>query len=358
MATTTKPQIIEYINHTCNYTVLDTMFIPCSAKIVVLGTYPRGTGVMHIMELNEGKLQTVQEIEKKSPFRTGTFAASTFEERHLATGDLDGRMSVWDLQRPDLPVYTVKGHEGIIHTIDGVAGLGIGKGAPEILTGGQDGCVKVWDVRQKDVPVAAFEPAPGQKNPECWAAAFGHSYNEEDRCIAAGYDNGDVKLYDLRMNTVAWEENVQNGVCSVQFDRKDIQMNKLLVTTLEGRFSVFDLRTHHPQKGYASLVEKPTKSTIWCGRHLPQSRDIFMVTGGAGTLHLYKYKYPQQRKLQDSDGLSYGVIGSVEKLNQISLSTQPISSFSWSTDKEGLCVYGAYDQTVRVGFVTRLRSFY
>jgi hypothetical protein len=32
------------------------------------------------------------------------------------------------------------------------------------------------------------------------------------RCIAAGFDNGDVKLFDLRTNTIRWEGNVNNGV--------------------------------------------------------------------------------------------------------------------------------------------------
>lgn len=32
--------------------------------------------------------------------------------------------------------------------------------------------------------------------------AFGNSYNDEERCVLAGYDNGDVKLFDLRMNQV------------------------------------------------------------------------------------------------------------------------------------------------------------
>lgn len=33
-------------------------------------------------------------------------------------------------------------------------------------------------------------------------------------------------------------------------------MNKLVATTLESKFHVFDLRTHHPSKGYASVIEK------------------------------------------------------------------------------------------------------
>lgn len=45
-------------------------------------------------------------------------------------------------------------------------------------------------------------------------------------------------------------------VCSLEFDRKDISMNKLVATSLEGKFHVFDMRTQHPTKGFASVTEK------------------------------------------------------------------------------------------------------
>ena len=41
---------------------------------------------------------------------------------------------------------------------------------------------------------------------------------------------------------------MQNGVCGVQFDRKDIPMNKFVVCCLEAQFHVFDARTQHPQE--------------------------------------------------------------------------------------------------------------
>lgn len=37
---------------------------------------------------------------------------------------------------------------------------------------------------------------------DCWCVAFGNSFSDEERCVLAGYDNGDVKLFDLRMNKV------------------------------------------------------------------------------------------------------------------------------------------------------------
>lgn len=74
--------------------------------------------------------------------------------------------------------------------------------------------------------------------------------------------NADVKLFDLRTQTMRWETNVGNGVVSVEFDRKDIAMNTLAVTTLESRFRVYDMRTQHPTEGFAYLTEK-----VSGGRH-------------------------------------------------------------------------------------------
>lgn len=44
-----------------------------------------------------------------------------------------------NLEAPEIPVYSVKAHKEIINSIDGVGGLGIGEGAPEIVTGSRDG---------------------------------------------------------------------------------------------------------------------------------------------------------------------------------------------------------------------------
>jgi hypothetical protein len=143
---------------------------------------------------------------------------------------------------------------------------------------------------------------------DCWCVAFGNSFNDDERCVLAGYDNGDVKLFDLRTNKVCnkqglllyrsslwlwlslaialqntvggeaiylgwqgcvgtalttgsehmqagllllqlrWETNVKNGVCGVAFDRRDIPMNKFMVTCLESVFHVYDARTQNPSK--------------------------------------------------------------------------------------------------------------
>lgn len=135
-------------------------------------------------------------------------------------------------------------------------------------------------------------------------------------------------------------------------------MNKLVVSTLEGKIHVFDMRTHHIEVGYSSLEEKTSEnSTIWGVSHLPQNRDIFGVQGGDGKLSLYKYKYPNQRVLKDAEGRDKGVVGSLELLNDKTISKQPIVSLDWHQDKLGLGVMASLDQTVKVIIVTKLNLF-
>lgn len=135
-------------------------------------------------------------------------------------------------------------------------------------------------------------------------------------------------------------------------------MNKLVVSTLEGKIHVFDMRTNHVEVGYSSLEEKTSENaTIWGVSHLPQNRDIFGIQGGDGKLSLYKYKYPKERVLKDAEGREKGVVGSLELLNDKVISTQPIVSLDWHQDKLGLGVMASLDQTVKVIIVTKLNLF-
>jgi len=46
----------------------------------------------------------------------------------------------------------------------------------------------------------------------CNVMFLGHAFNVHDRCVAAGYDNGDIKLFDLRKMALRWEHNLHNQV--------------------------------------------------------------------------------------------------------------------------------------------------
>ena len=148
-----------------------------------------------------------------------------------------------------------------------------------------------------------------------------------------------------------------NGVCDVQFDRKDIKMNKLYASTLEGKCLIYDLRTQHPDEGFACLAEEVGKSTIWGVKPLPQNRDVFVTMNGDGVLKLWKYTYPKQRKIFDAEGVVKGVVGEMELLNDRKTAQQPVVGLDFNSGKMGLAVQAALDQTVKVLIFTKLNLY-
>ncbi|PRP78373.1 serine C-palmitoyltransferase subunit [Planoprotostelium fungivorum] len=336
------PQIEIFSSKSLAITIHDTKWIPGSCRFVVLGNHARGSGSLQVYELKRNEIKLLSETEKPSSFRCGTFGASTMEERRLATADFDGRVSLWDLERLEMPTWTVKAHEQIANCIDGIGGIK-GGGPSEIVTGSRDGHVRVWDPRQKDC-VIDLEIPSGSKRQDCWAVSFGNSTGG-NRTIAAGFDNGDLKLFDMRNLCTSYATNLGKGICSIEFDRPDIDMNKMTVSTMNASFRVYDLRTQHPKEGYAHVQQNAHESTVWTARHSPQNRDLFVTTGGNGAINLWKYEYPPQRKKKDSDGVDMGVAGSVRLLGQREISTQPVHTFEWHGEREGLALVGSLDQT-------------
>lgn len=91
---------------------------------------------------------------------------------------------------------------------------------------------------------------------DCWCVVFGNFYNDEEWCVLVGYDNGDVKMFDFCMGKVWWEIIFNNGVCGIDFDWKDIKMNKFVCIILELKFYFYDLCIYYEVKGYLSFEEK------------------------------------------------------------------------------------------------------
>ena len=61
-----------------------------------------------------------------------------------------------------------------------------------------------------------------------------------------------------------------------------------------------------------------------------------MTAGGNGSLELWKYSYPSQRKIKEKDGHEKGVLGHVQLLQKKTFSTQPVATFDWNADKVAL----------------------
>lgn len=127
--------------------------------------------------------------------------------------------------------------------------------------------------------------------------------------MCAGFDNGDIRLFDLRILRLRWQSNVRNGVCSLETNNKYGRLQKLVASTTFGGINVFDFsnesaddqstvsciskmdadempiiqRTHLK----ADHAKEAVASTIWCVRHVPQNRNIFATCGGSGNIRMW-----------------------------------------------------------------------
>ncbi|XP_040567748.1 dynein axonemal assembly factor 10 [Lepeophtheirus salmonis] len=347
-----KPQVLvftETIEE--DYTFFDIKWIPTSARFVVIGCHTKGTGSIRVYSFvgRELKLSSKNDGDDTFSYKCGTFKSSDLSNRNLTTGDFKGNIHIWDLENLSTPKDSFKSaHSDLINSIDGSQRSG------EILTASRDGSVKVWDVRVREKPVAVMIPRETEYKRDCWTASFG----QDGSLIAAGYDNGDIKIFDLKAMSVLSEPHLNNGVCSVEFDRSETEpANKLIATCLQGKIHAFDLRTLHPKKGYAQTFEKFTGSnhtTLWGVRHLPQNRDIFGVISGSGSLGLYQYQYPDKRSDLDNNNVPQGVPGTIVELQETTISDQPVNALDWSKDKLGLAVCTAFDKKIRIVIATKL----
>jgi len=329
--------ILEYSRTTAaDCTPHDVRWIPDSVRFVVLGATAKSTGRLSVYELSESGIMHLESTDRENGLRCGTFGAHTLPDRLFATGGFSGELEMWDLERLNKPRSVINAHDSAINTIDGCGGGENGIGAPEIVTGSRNGSVKVWDTRLNDA-VAVFD-SNGSATCECWCVAFGNSFDNQERCVLAGYENGDVKMFDLRTGSIRYEENVANGVCGVEFDRKDIPMNKFTAACLESQLVVFDARSEDNGHILRSLRHSmEIRTTIWGVRHLPQNREVSAVLLGDGSVALYRYEYPANRKTES---------GALRRILSKTIASQPISSWDWHDDKRGLAVCTGFDQSI------------
>lgn len=333
-----KTHITEMVSHNLPYTVYEARWIPTSRRFVVVGSRPRATGALEVYRMEtQSKTPVVKlmDIETQSAIRCATFAAADPIQRHVAVGQFDGTIETYDLSGDKRAVFSHKVHTDVINAIDG----GYAPGPSEIVCGSRDGTVSVIDPRAEDPVVAKLVPE-GDKR-DCWAVSVGGTTGPSDRSVVAGFDNADLKMWDLRANAVSWETNLRNGIVSLDFSDKG-PLKRLVCGCLEGQIVTFDLTEKNETQGYMSHTQKISdSSTVWTVAHCPQFKDAFATTGASGNVAIWK-KEPKSLKST--------------RIATLPVSSQPVSSFDWHPDKEGLGIMAVYDQTIRIVIVTNLRK--
>lgn len=77
---------------------------------------------LQVFELDGVNLKLVSETEAPVRLKCGTFGASSLTERHLASGNFDGQLQIWDLDIPHRALTTSSAHKGLLNCIDGCGG--------------------------------------------------------------------------------------------------------------------------------------------------------------------------------------------------------------------------------------------
>ncbi|KAK2706716.1 dynein axonemal assembly factor 10-like isoform X2 [Artemia franciscana] len=301
-------------------------WIEHSPSLAVIGSSSDQKGTIQIFGANHGQLETHAKVFTESSFRSASVAPSSLGCRGISTGTFNGMLQIWDVDNLDEPIYTVKhAHVG---TVNSICGKGSETTSPEIATGGRDGFVKLWDVRQAEQPVAVFRPAIGTV--DCFTVTLGQtSYN--DKIVAAGFDNGDIKIFDLRNMAVVKEVNITVGVCSMQFSEKS---DSLLVTGINSRICYFPLDIANKE----SVIWESSwrKSTVWTGKLMPQSAAIFSTTAGDGSVGIWRVR----QRSEDEEHF--------ELLEEGVVTDQPITSFDWNSRRKGLAACTSFNETLKV----------
>lgn len=89
-----EPLMLSHIVHNENFPILDTTWIPGTAKILSIGGARNGRGLIKIFELNEHRLKKICDIERKSTFKTCKFLSSKRYQSHFIIGDFEGTLQL------------------------------------------------------------------------------------------------------------------------------------------------------------------------------------------------------------------------------------------------------------------------
>lgn len=287
-----QPQIVAYIEFPSDCHIFDTKWIPTfPTKFIVAGATSNDCGAIQIYQLNNDQVDVEKIVEKKAAFRCASFNAIV-RNTSVSLGNFHGNLQIFDVERFDFPIYDVKAHNGIVNCLDGIGGK---YGSAEIVTGGQDGCIKIWDPRQglAVVCISAVNEKDGGSGPrDCWSVYLADGLSQNDRVVCAGFDNGDVKVIDLRMMKERWGCNVESAVCTVNCDKKYEEANRLLAGTVDGNVHVFDMSKKQLDEKGANhinkrITDKAPRTAIWSVNHMPQSAEILAACNG-GSVEIWR----------------------------------------------------------------------
>ena len=280
--------IAVLVDKQVTYFPYDCKWVPSSNRFISVGGFSRGTGILQIYATTDGvsNIKLLTEAEKPTPIKCATFAGSFPDARHVATGDFEGGLSIWDPEDLSVPLYAVRdAHRGTI--VNAIAGCAEAPGAPEIATGGHDGRACVWDPRLSTGPVVEIV----SKSPDCWCVALG-PYGT-DRALCAGFSDGRVLVYDLRCSAKPLYERLTGaGVYGLSVGGR---MERMYTADAAGNVSVYNCENKFDVVcGKYEPVGRKKTAAAWFAKAVPGNGSVFAAGMGSGALTLWNVDWEKK----------------------------------------------------------------
>jgi len=317
--------------------IFSLAWIPSSARFCTLGTDIKGKGNLSIYSLNGREIIETESVSVENTLRCSTLETSNVSNRQIGTGDFSGNLCIWDLETMKQE-KSVGAHADVLTCISGDSST-----STNIVTGGRDGEVKLWDQRNLDSPSIKMVPEVGQTRKQCWSVCQTHLNSTNDanqsNYVAAGFDNGDIKVFDVRNSKIAWETSLSRGVSKLcviprNCDKDDKSENILMAGTVQGKMYTWNML----KPADTPLQQQLDKGTVWEATSLSQNKNLVVTVLGTGAMVLVNLEEDKINKL-----LSHQV------------SEPPLTGLSASQDKPGLIATSSFDKTIRLFYYTGLK---
>jgi len=210
----TSPEVFEISrSEVKNTAIFQVVWQPASTRVWIVGCKGKTNGFLAPALIKHATIEVLTPRPGvKAPVKTISFGNyyGTKSANCFGMGDFTGKFSVWDTEREE-EFYAAQAPE-MIYCVNNSNDL-----EPfEWCASSQKGAVTVWDLRSSE-PVVKLQP---DNSMDCWSAVLCDK-GPLERCIICGYDNGDLKVYDMRNNKIRWELNVGDGICSIDIDKRD-----------------------------------------------------------------------------------------------------------------------------------------
>ena len=184
--------------------------------------------------------------------------------------------------------------------------------------------MKLWDRRTLEKPILRMSPEDNENKRDCWSVS--HS-GPDSKLIAAGFDNGDIKVFDVRATKLLWETSLSRGVSNLNLIQAG-EMTGLVAGNVQGKLYKWNLNS-----GDSTLSTQLDKSTVWSTERINEGTLVSAMGSGA----LCFTKYSKDR---------------LECVNTHQVSEPPLTGLTTSSDKPGLFATSSFDKTIRIYFYT------